>query len=278
MKKRKIYAWIGLVLLGLIGLWYASSEQLNTVHYTIGSNQAGDITIALVTDLHSCDYGPEQRELLDEIDRAKPDMVLLGGDIIDDVLPQAPAKTVLKYLGENYPTYYVTGNHEFWTGDIDEIKRLVQSFGIPVLEGDSKTLEVAGQTVTISGIDDPEVGDWEHERQLKRVTSLQTEDLHILLAHRPEMIEDYLPGDFDLILSGHAHGGQWRLPGLMNGLLAPDQGFFPKYAGGRYDFEDTTFIVSRGLARESTRVPRLFNRPELVIITVNQVKETALNR
>ena len=88
----------------------------------------------------------------------------------------------------------------------------------------------------------------------------------VLLAHRPERIEDYLQYPFDLIVSGHAHGGQWRIPGILNGLLAPNQGFFPPYAGGQYDFADTTLIVSRGLARESTRIPRIFNRPELVVI------------
>jgi len=92
------------------------------------------------------------------------------------------------------------------------------------------------------------------------------EQFTLLLSHRPERIEDYLGYPFDLILSGHAHGGQWRLPGIVNGLYAPNQGLFPKYAGGRYDFEDTAFLVSRGLARESTKIPRVFNRPELVVV------------
>ena len=69
-----------------------------------------------------------------------------------------------------------------------------------------------------------------------------------------------------LLLAGHAHGGQWRLPGLLNGLFAPDQGLFPTYAGGRYALGDTTLLVSRGLARESTRLPRFYNRPELVMV------------
>lgn len=80
--------------------------------------------------------------------------------------------------------------------------------------------------------------------------------------------EDYQGKGFDLVLAGHAHGGQWRIPGVLNGLLAPDQGLLPAYAGGLYALEDTTLVVSRGLARESTRVPRLFNPPELVILDV----------
>ena len=88
----------------------------------------------------------------------------------------------------------------------------------------------------------------------------------ILLAHRPERIGAYRQYPFDLVVSGHAHGGQWRIPGLLNGLYAPNQGLFPQYAGGCYDEDGMAFVVSRGLARESTRIPRLFNPPELVVV------------
>lgn len=87
-----------------------------------------------------------------------------------------------------------------------------------------------------------------------------------MLAHRPEYFPLYAKMGFDMALCGHAHGGQWRLPSLINGIYAPNQGFLPEYAGGIYHSAATTMIVSRGLARESTRIPRLFNRPELVII------------
>ena len=90
----------------------------------------------------------------------------------------------------------------------------------------------------------------------------------ILLSHRPEFFELYAAQGFDLALCGHAHGGQFRIPGILNGLYAPNQGFFPKYAGGEYHKKRTVMIVSRGLARESTRVPRFYNRPELVIIDI----------
>lgn len=90
----------------------------------------------------------------------------------------------------------------------------------------------------------------------------------MLLSHRPELFETYQKYGFDLVLSGHAHGGQWRIPGVLNGLFAPDQGLFPEYAGGRYDYAEGTMIVSRGLARESTPVPRIFNRPEVVIVDI----------
>ena len=94
------------------------------------------------------------------------------------------------------------------------------------------------------------------------------EDFSVLLFHRPENPEEYASLGFDLVLSGHAHGGQWRIPGILNGIYAPHQGFFPKYAGGRYEIENTVMIVSRGLAKESNAVPRIFNRPEIVVIDI----------
>ena len=93
--------------------------------------------------------------------------------------------------------------------------------------------------------------------------------MKILLSHHPEYYPRYLEGrNIDLIFSGHAHGGQWRIPFVLNGLYAPDQGLFPKYAGGKYEKDGSVMIVSRGLARETTPVPRIFNRPEIVIVNI----------
>ena len=166
--------------------------------------------------------------------------------------------------------YYVTGNHEFWTGRVEEVRELLRARGAVVLEGESAAVTAAGQTLRIGGIDDPSVGEDIWREQLETVTAAQDgETFSILLTHRPERVEDYTGRGFDLVLAGHAHGGQWRLPGLINGLIAPNQGLFPRYAGGRYALDgDTTMIVSRGLARESTRIPRLFNRPELVVVDI----------
>ena len=94
------------------------------------------------------------------------------------------------------------------------------------------------------------------------------ESFNLLLIHAPDNFEDYARLGFDLVLCGHTHGGQWRIPGLLNGIYAPGQGLFPKYAGGLYEKDGTTMIVSRGLAKESTYIPRIFNRPELVIIDI----------
>lgn len=249
----------------------AFNTSLVTRYYNVASTQVnGSVRIALIADLHSCDYGLNQKVLMNAIDKESPDLVLMAGDIVDDVLPTDKAEEFFKAVTERYPCYYVSGNHEFWSGRIADFKQLIRSYGIKVLEGESVTVDVNESKISICGMDDPEVGENEFYSQLKNCgTGVDSNSFKVLLTHRPERIEDYLHYPFDLILAGHAHGGQWRIPGIINGIYAPDQGFFPQYAGGLYKFNHTDFIVSRGLSGESTRVPRIFNRPELVIIDIH---------
>lgn len=256
----------------------ALDVRLKVVNYKIRTNKVkvkvkDKVKIALITDLHSCRYGKNQITLINAIKEAKPDVILLGGDIFDDeVMPQNTMK-LLSFIGENYPCYYVTGNHEFYTCLIGEIFDVIRAYGIHVLNGCYDTIDLNGSKLNICGIDDKVAVKYLRayaglERQLEQVNeATKNGNYSILLTHRPELIETYLNYDFDLILSGHAHGGQWRIPYLVNGVYAPNQGILPKYAGGRYRFDSANFIVSRGLARESTAfVPRIFNRPELVMI------------
>lgn len=277
-KKRKKQIVITVAAVLLVLLMIACDARLKIVCYTVESKKINQpVRLALITDLHSCSYGKKQSTLVDAVKKQNPDVVLLGGDIFDDKLSYDNAEVAIRQLAEQYPCYYVTGNHEYWSQDIGTILEIVRSCGITILSGDCDTIEINGQTINICGVDDPDVAEYlvegvPIETQLmmaeEAVTSAGTEHYTILLSHRPELYELYQDYDFDLVLSGHAHGGQWRIPGLLNGLLAPNQGLFPKYAGGRYDYETGTMIVSRGLARESTPIPRIFNRPELVIIDV----------
>ena len=212
--------------------------------YTVESGRlTGPVRLAVLTDLHACAYGEGQRELLDAVAEQSPDLVLLCGDIVDDEprMPEARALDTVEALAAVWPTYYVTGNHEFWTGRVDEVKARLEERGAVVLAGDCVTVTAAGQTVQLCGIDDPSVGETRWREQLEAVTAaLDGENCSILMTHRPERTEDYAGRGFELVLAGHAHGGQWRLPGLLNGLFAPDQGLFPTYAGGRYALGDMT--------------------------------------
>lgn len=277
MKKRTKWVLaagaLGLGALLLLGL----DVRLTVRYYRVESGKvSAPVRLAVLTDLHSCAYGEGQRDLLEAVEEQDPDLVLLGGDIVDDDLAMDPerAMTAAAALAARWPTCYVTGNHEFWSGRAAEIKAELAGLGVTVLEGAWVTVDVRGQNIRICGIDDPAVGEETWGEQLEQVSAaVDGTVFSVLLTHRPERVEDYAGRGFDLVLAGHAHGGQWRLPGLINGLIAPNQGLFPQYAGGRYDLGDTALIVSRSLARESTRVPRIFNPPELVVVDVEPAKK-----
>ena len=140
-----------------------------------------------------------------------------------------------------------------------------------VLRNRAALVRLGHANVVLAGLDDPERAkidegyDWETALAHLGEEVAGLPGYRILLAHRPDAIDEYRQMDFDLILSGHAHGGQWRIPGWINGVYAPGQGLFPRYAGGLYLLDDLAFIVSRGLSN-NTWVPRIFNPPELVVI------------
>lgn len=261
----------------LLLLPIAMDSRLLIRTYTLDAPEiTAPVRIALVTDLHSCYYGDNQSQLIETVAEQSPDLLLLGGDIFDDEIPDANTETFLAGIAGKYPCYYVTGNHECWSG-VDGFAAqmaILQKYGIPVLCGTYDTVTVNGQVIHICGVDDPEIrcidsGSPSFDDQLTAANlAAQSGNFTILLSHRPERFAAYAAFDFDLVLCGHAHGGQWRIPYLLNGLIAPNQGLFPKYAGGLYEQNGTTMIVSRGLARESTWVPRIFNRPELVIVEI----------
>ncbi len=266
--RKKIVLTGAILSLALVSA-VALNPMMKTVFYTVSNEKIqASLRIALITDLHSCKYGDEQKSLINAVVEQKPDVVLYSGDILDDDISYENGLIVLEELAKIYPSYYVSGNHEYWSGEIGEIKSKIEELGVTVLEGESQIFTVGDVSINISGVDDPTYLSAEaFSEQLKTASDSTDKELFtVLLSHRPELFESYLNYDFDLILAGHAHGGQWRIPGILNGVLAPNQGLFPEYAGGRYDTEDKTMIVSRGLARETTFVPRIFNRPELVVI------------
>ena len=228
------------------------------------------IRLALLSDLHSGFYGERQVKLLAAIGKQAPDFICLTGDIVDDKRSWAGALQLLSVIGKEYPCFYVSGNHEWRSGDIGSIKQRIRSCSITVLEGSSQLLTLHGQQLKLCGADDPYAGKniWTSQLKACGVRSAFA-PFTIFLTHRPEEAPLYQQYPFDLILAGHAHGGQVRLPGIINGLWAPGQGWLPAYAGGLYPLEATgprpsTLIVSRGLCRNL--LPRIFNRPELVIV------------
>lgn len=251
-------------------------NSLRVVRYAVeaaGINQP--VKLALVTDLHSCAYGSEMQALIDAIDAEAPDVILLGGDIFDDVLPDDNTEAFLTGIADRYPCWYVTGNHEYMksTKAFNASMALLKKLNIPRLSGEAVIVDVRSQRFTLCGVDDPKgFGKHrEYEAQVRQTASeAQDGSFTVLLAHRPEYAALYAECGFELVLCGHTHGGQWRIPGILNGLYAPGQGWLPEYAGGLYRVGNTAMIVSRGLAKESTRLPRFYNSPELVIVELRQ--------
>lgn len=262
---------IGLALFTANGL----NQELVVKHYKYQHpNVNNSVRAAVITDLHSNLIGEDQADLMSLIDNQFPDVIFLVGDIVDEKLPQSQAELFLDQIVAKYPTYYVTGNHESYTKRGEQVKQMIEAKGIEVLAQESSLFTYNETTLQITGIDDPtflppDIALFEamHNHQSGPY-------VNVLLAHRPELIEDYLAYPFDIIFSGHAHGGQWRIPGLINGLYAPHQGLFPKYAGGEYNFNQTKLIVSRGLENQKLdHIPRFYNRPEVVIVDFLPMEE-----
>lgn len=278
IRPRTVFLLILFVAFAVIAL----RQNLTIRRYTLGENTNGEhVRFAVITDLHSTKYGKNQKTLLRALRKENPDAILFVGDIADDKVSLDGTQELLSAIGTEFPCYYVTGNHEFRTENIDTVIEMFRDYGVTVLSGDAVRFSAGGKDFLIAGIDDPEgfpdsryhtdgVGiNWHTQLAAVESAAKNTDAYSILLSHRPDLTDFYENSGFDLILCGHAHGGQIRIPFLMNGLYAPNQGFFPRYAGGAYTLDgDVTMIVSRGLCRNL--LPRVFNPPELVIVEIGK--------
>lgn len=269
---RKKHRWILPVLAILVALaLIALDERLILRTYTVASPKlTAEVRLAVVTDFHSSDNADDVAAM---VASCAPDAVLLVGDLFDDDTQNRPPErtlSLMRQLSAQYPCYYVSGNHEAWTGEMDALYQQTADAGVTVLRMSSGVLTVRGQRIALCGVPDPYEmvfsGAPDTEEQLRQaMENVDSADFTVLLAHRPELLAKYAQFPFNLVVSGHAHGGQVRIPGVLNGLYAPNQGWFPKLAGGAYTQDGTTLIVSRGLAVR-TRLPRIFNRPEVVLV------------
>lgn len=269
---RKKHRWILAVLAILVILTLiALDERLILRTYTVVSPKlTAEVRLAVVTDFHSSDNADD---VVAMVTSCAPDAVLMVGDMFDDDIANRPTErtlSLMRQLSAQYPCYYVSGNHEAWTGEMDALYQQTEEAGVTVLRMSSGVLTVRGQRIALCGVPDPYEmvlsGAPDTEEQLRQaLEDVDSADFTVLLAHRPELLAKYAQFPLDLVVSGHAHGGQVRIPGVLNGLYAPNQGWFPKLAGGAYTQDGTTLIVSRGLAVR-TRLPRIFNRPEVVLV------------
>jgi hypothetical protein len=258
----------GLILTGVF-LLISVDHNLEVNHYIFETEKLEKpIRVAVIADLHSRLYGKEQQELITAINEQKPDIIAMVGDIADDRTPHIGTIKLLEGIADRYPCFYVVGNHEVRNGRGASIKEMFRSYGVVVLDGKNAVVEINGQLLNICGTDDLRIGMTRWERQLEAAFDEIDDSLFTLfLLHRPERFRQVSNYSFDLLLAGHAHGGQWRLPNILDGLYSPQQGLFPKYTSGFYTYGGRTMLVSRGLAL-NTIVPRIYNPPELVILDI----------
>lgn len=278
MKKGRLVFWVLFAAVLLWTLWGNTALQLTPV--TVSSSQLPEafdgFRVAHVSDLHNAEFGQGNEELLSLLREAAPDIIAITGDLVDsrrtDIeIALAFAKEAVKIA----PCYYVTGNHEARISGYRELKNGLQDLGVTVLENRRVDLEKGGQRLAILGIDDPNFAHDGRYGDNGEVTAVRISDLWqegegygILLSHRPELFETYVESGVDLVLSGHAHGGQFRLP-FIGGLYAPGQGFFPGYDSGAYSVDGTTMLVSRGLGNSAFPL-RFNNRPEIILVTLER--------
>ena len=281
-KKRKsiILTVVAAILFALIAwiIWGNTALELNT--YTISSSklpQSFDgYRIAHVSDLHNAEMGKNNEKLLIMLRDADPDMIAITGDLVDS--RNTDIEVALQFVREAVkiaPCYYVTGNHEARISEYDELKEAMEAAGVTVLEDAQTEISLTGEFITLIGVNDPSYQTDYLFGDSETVMNTKLEELHtendgftILLSHRPELFDTYADHDIDLILSGHAHGGQFRLP-FVGGLVAPNQGFFPEYDAGLFSMNHTNMIVSRGIGN-SILPFRFNNRPEVIIIELKK--------
>lgn len=270
----KIRRWAFRIVIfsALIYLLCGLNLRLKVQSYRVESEKIQDtVRIAFITDFHSSYYGKGSRWILDEVGTFAPNLVLLGGDIFDASKDMEPATELLASLSKWYKTLMITGNHEHKSLRFDTIKNIVTRYGVELLEKETVNEVVNSDTIAITGVSDV-IAFTTWENSINAIDSLakgcNSNRFNILLIHRPDLIHQYLKEPFDLILMGHYHGGQFRIPWEKEGMLAPGQNASERYTGGLYRFGSQTAIVNRGLARGKSVIPRYFNRPEIVEITL----------
>lgn len=269
----------GAVIVAAKGL----DNRLEVSHYTVKSDKLPEefdgFRILHLSDFH-CDT---TAGLVDAIKNENPDIICVTGDMTHDTGSYEPFVNLLQQIIDIAPVYIVSGNHDVWRSDYDELVNKCKEFGAVVLQNENSLINRENSTISISGIEDPYSVN--HDKVYEKIYDAllkisKFDGFNILLFHRANLLDIFKDSEFDLILSGHMHGGQFRIPGI-GGVVSPktnfmDKGriFFPKYFGGEYSLNNTKMIVSRGVGNP-TILPRVFNRPEIstVILKKNSITQ-----
>lgn len=275
MKKLIVF----LITAALIWLFiWGSNNWIQTTEYTISSEKLPEAfdgkKIVQVSDLHNAMFGNNQKSLIEKVEKAEPDAIFITGDLIDSERYDLDTALILvDALVEMSDVYFVTGNHEVAVNKLEDIKAALVERGVIYLENEAVEWEVDGEILQIAGIHDPLMDMYYRDEEYTRdaiATASLTDDFTLLLAHRPEQIAVYADNEIDVVFSGHAHGGQVRIPGL-GGLFAPGQGWFPRMTEGIFENRETQLVLSRGLGNSGFPL-RILNLPEIVSVTLEKTE------
>lgn len=271
MKKR---ITVLLMILLILAVWiFLEQKWIQTTEYTANSAALPEtfdgMRITELADLHGVTFGENQEDLLNAVRKTDPDLIAIDGDLFDAKIDCSELDVLLTGLCEIAPTFYVTGNHEWTTEHLYDTLAHFEELGVTVLDNTYVVLEVGTARIALAGVHDPN-GPYDMKTPAELVTEIRTdlgEDTYILmLAHRNGQLAQWAELGVQTVLVGHGHGGLIRLP-FVGGLLDVDHSLFPTYDAGLFYEGETTMVVSRGLGN-SIWIPRIFNRPELPVITL----------
>ena len=281
---RPLMRWcLVLAVLVLFVYWGNTTIKTDSVSYTSSALPAAfdGLRIVQLSDLHNKEFGENNARLYQAVEQAGPDVIFLTGDLVDEYAeePVPYARAVGKALSAIAPTYYVTGNHEWAHGNavVEEIKTALREAGVTVLSNEYVPLERNGEMILIAGVDDPNgYADQKTPDALAaEIYQNGADPFWLLLAHRNNLFNGrYCRLGADLTFSGHAHGGIWRLP-FTDGLVDTNMHLLPSFTSGFYhctdeDCEGAEVFVSRGLGNSPRWAFRLFNRPQVAVITLKK--------
>ena len=282
-KKFIVLATIVAILILLI-IWIAyGNTDLEIYKYNVKSedipSEFDNFRIVQISDLHNAEFGENNEKLLLMLKQADADIIAITGDMIDSRNTDVDVAISFAQKAVNIaPVYYVNGNHESRVlGEYEKLKQGLTDAGVTILENSSADITIGDETISLIGINDPTFRMELVDDTMEQNIAHQLEDVipdndnfKVLLAHRPEYFDVYA-GNVDLVLSGHAHGGQFRIP-FIGGLVAPGQGFFPEYYEGSHIKENTEMIVSRGIG--NSIIPfRINNKPEIIVAELTKIAE-----
>ncbi len=237
IKKQKRWLLWATILIVVLVFCFVQNNYLTVTCYTYENALIPECfegyRIVQISDLHNAVFGVENKRLVGKVKELTPDMIVLTGDLVDSNHTNLEVGVAFaKQCVEIAPTYYVTGNHENWlkSSDKEFLLTELKKVGVHCLEDEFVEIIKEDKALTLVGLKDESLTGQTLCRILEKTKEGQ---LQILLAHEPQYLDDYAESGVELVFSGHAHGGQVRVP-FLGGLVAPGQGVFPKYTEGMH--------------------------------------------